>query len=357
MKFTGEILILLLLLTTNGRIFFLKRAKRDRIVVFAPLSFILSILLFLAWGFDIFTIAIFILALLVLLSNFHAMFRYSEHLYIDHYSPLMYLWCIITTLLGLIFLAGTVYFAPFSVKSSRIGVIEDKYYYTGNFTSSFEESNIAFRPSLEVFKFSPENSEISQNQIIIFFPDKTADTYHYRPYLQQLAKEGYTIYSGDFYSKDCKWIHSIADSRLLRRNYMSIEKAIQKDKFMHQKEFYNYNISLECREMYKIIKNLENHSSDTSTENDEFEEMKIILAGDEMSSSALKDFYNANKTQDANLQGFFLMNQLASYQTPGFGCIKQTDPLLSTLLGYSRDYYLTDVQKMVEETKYLTKTE
>lgn len=352
MKFTGEILILLLLLITNGRIFFLKRVKQDRIVVIAPICFLLSILQFFAWGIDLFLIAIFLLSTLVLLSNFHALFRYSEKLYIDHYSPLMYVWCIITTILSLIIIAGTIYFMPAEIQNQKLSIEETKYTYSGNFRSGFDYSRFTLSPKLTVYKFSqaPDNShlyadevetsvESPKKNIIIFLPDKTGDTYHYKPYLQHLAQEGYIVYSGDFFSSDCRWMHNLADSKALRRNIMTWEKLASNKKFMQQREFYNYNIFLECKEMFKIVTNLEQDPDNS-----------IILFGDEMSSTALEDFYNNNKTKNPNLKGYFLINTLESYETPGFGCVKQTDPIVANLLGISRDYAFTDIHKMTKET-------
>ena len=65
MKFYGEILIFSMLLLTNGRILFLKRAKKDAIVMLAPLALLLSILQIIAWGVDFFTIC----ALIIIVYN------------------------------------------------------------------------------------------------------------------------------------------------------------------------------------------------------------------------------------------------------------------------------------------------
>lgn len=353
MKFVGEILILILLLITNGRIFFLRKVKQDRIVVIAPICFILSILQFFAWGIDIFIVAIFLLALLVLLSNFHALFRYSEKLYVDHYSPLMYTWSIFTTLIGTAILAGTVYFMPVEIQNNKLEIEETKYTFNGSFRSGFEISRFALSPKLTVHKYEkgadtshPYADEIEEKDtneqqtknIIIFFPDKTGDTYHYKPFLQHLAQKGYTVYSGDFFSSDCRWMHNLADSKALRRNVMALEKLASNQKFMQQREFYSYNISLECKEMFRIVSELEKSN-----------DVNIYLFGDEMSTTALEDFYNSNKNKNPDLKGYFLINSFASYETPGFGCIKQTDPLIANLLGISRDYTFSDVHKMTDE--------
>ena len=100
MKFYGELFTFILLFITNFRVFFVKQVKKDPLVSLAPISFFVSILQIVAWGFDLFTALAFIISFLVLISNFHAIFRYSENLYIDHYSPLMKFWAIFTTLLS-----------------------------------------------------------------------------------------------------------------------------------------------------------------------------------------------------------------------------------------------------------------
>ena len=78
MKFYGELLVIILLLVANGRILFIKNAKKDSLVMLSPLGFILSIIQIFNWGLDIVTGLTFVLSVLVLLSNFHALFRYSE---------------------------------------------------------------------------------------------------------------------------------------------------------------------------------------------------------------------------------------------------------------------------------------
>jgi len=376
MKTIGELLLIILLLITNGRIFFIKHPKHDSLVILAPICLTLSILQFFAWGFEVTTIGTFILAFFVFLSNFHAMFRYSEKLYIDHYSPLMYFWSILTVLLCGLFLAGTIFFIPLELRNNKIGVVQTKTTYKGGFRAGFVQSDFAFNPELTIHKFekAPEPSplfkedneaqtdetEITEEtiepeikKIVIFFPDKTADTFYYKTYLQLLAQSGITVYSGDFYAKDCRWMHSITDSKLLRRTVMSLEKLFSPQKFSQQKEFYNYNISLECKEMINLV-----HAEEMNSQISQY-----YLVGDEMSSNALKDFYYSQKNSfeaknpDARLGGYFLINNIDAYKTPGFGCITQTDPLLATLLKVERDYSLSDTQQMVQETNAYLKQE
>ena len=43
MKFYGELLVIILLLVANGRILFIKNAKKDSLVMLSPFAFLLSI--------------------------------------------------------------------------------------------------------------------------------------------------------------------------------------------------------------------------------------------------------------------------------------------------------------------------
>jgi len=100
MKFYGELITFILLFITNFRVFFVRHTKTDPLASLAPISFCIAILQVIAWGFDLFTGLALFISFLVLLSNFHALFRYSENLYIDHYSPLMKFWAIFTSILS-----------------------------------------------------------------------------------------------------------------------------------------------------------------------------------------------------------------------------------------------------------------
>ena len=118
MKFYGELLVFVLLFITNLRVFFVQHVRRDPLVVLAPFTFIVAIFQILAWGIDAFTTLGLLIALFVLLSNFHAIFRYIERLYVDHYSSLMKVWAVFTIMISALALAATIYFAPVESNAS-----------------------------------------------------------------------------------------------------------------------------------------------------------------------------------------------------------------------------------------------
>ena len=337
MKFYGEILVIIILLVANARIPFIKNAKKDSLVMLSPFGFFLSIIQILNWGVEVVTVLTLFLGLLVLLSNFHALFRYSERLYIDHYSILMKVWSVITIILSLALLAGTIFFAPVEYDSKKLGVSEKLIRYDGSFRSGFEEASNLKAANLFLTEFKPQSRE-NQNvkEVVLFIPDKRGDTYYYKPYLQQLAREGFTVLSGDFFCSDCRWRHTIGDQKLLRRTSMVIDYLIKPQQFMMQKEFYTYNILQELKALDALI--TERYGANT----------KIFIVTDVMGTVAALDFMSRNEER---VTAVYDLQTIPEYKTAGFGIVAQTDILLAMLLDVPRDREGVITKDMVIQTK------
>ena len=344
MKFYGELLILFLLLLTNLRVFFVNHTRRDSLTALAPLCFCLAVLQLLAWGVDVFTIFSLIVSLFVFLSNFHAIFRYSEHLYVDSYSTLMKVWAVFTSIITAVAIVSTVLFSPIELQNERIGVQEKLFRYKGSFRTGFEPAHIFNSADGFLYEFSkapalgqePEEADA----LVLFIPDKRGDTQMYKPYLQLLAKENYTVCSANFFADDLRWLHSFSDRKNCRR-FASVFQSLQNNqKYMSQKEFYTYNISLECNALLQLIN--ENYGSDK----------KFFMISDVMGNTAVKDFA---ETHPDRVEGIFFIDSIAEYKTPGYGMIEQTDPLLAFTLGFRRDSKLTTPTIIVEKTKEMIK--
>ena len=328
MKFYGEVLVFILLLITNLRVFFVSQVRRDPLVVLAPFTFIVAILQIAAWGVDIFTFLGLLISFIVLLSNFHAIFRYIEYLYVDHYSPLMKVWAVLTILLTGIALAGTIYFAPAGVRNSDIGVSETKIFYKGSFRSGFEKAGPFSKKNLTIYEFAPDENEGKvktgpEDIIVLLMPDKRADTEHYIPYLQQLASRGITVYSADFFADDCKWLHSTGDIRVLRRLVLAVHSVLNNQWFMGQREYYTYNISQEYNALFDLLNGF------APTSNNRF-----FLITDVMANTAAADL---QKKAPEKIAGILNLDSISEYKTAGYGCVEQTDPILAMALGSGRD--------------------
>ena len=323
MKFYGELLVIILLLIANGRILFIKNAKKDSLVILSPLGVLLSIIQIFNWGLDVVTGLTLFLSILVLLSNFHALFRYSERLYIDHYSILMKVWASITIIYAVALIAGTAFFAPIEYSNKELGVKERLLRYEGSFRSGFEEASFVKGANLFVTEFKSDSSqEASTKDIVLLIPDKRADTYYYRPFLQYLAREGLTVISADFFCSDCKWRHSIGDLKICRRFAMLTDWFLNKDKFWMQKEFYTYNITQELNELGKLADTLYGENT------------RLFIVTDVMATDAAMDYMDKNPER---VIGVYDLQTIPEYKTAGLGIICQSDIFTASLLNQSRD--------------------
>lgn len=338
MKFYGELLVFVLLLITNLRVFFVRHVRRDPLVSLAPFTLIVSILQIFSWGVDFFTALALILSFLVLLSNFHAIFRYSERLYVDHYSPLMKIWAAFTIFLSVASIIFIILFAPIQLDNTKNDVKETQVRYKGNFRTGFEECSAVSSTDAVFYMFEPLDKDgvyTPSKGIILFIPDKRGDTFNYKPYLQLLAKDGYTVCSADFYADDGKWLHSFEDNKIFRRISLVIRSLYNNTQFMGQREFYSYNISQECSALKKMM-------------NEQFGSWcNYYLICDVMGNTAIEDF--ARNNADV-VNGTFHLDTIKEYQTAGYGCIEQTDPLLAKFLGLERDSSLYTPNLLVIKT-------
>ena len=342
MKFYGELLVFVLLFITNLRVFFVHHVRRDPLVVLAPFTFIVAILQIFAWGIDAFTTLGLLIALFVLLSNFHAIFRYIERLYIDHYSPLMKVWAVFTIMISALALAATIYFAPIESNARSLKISKNLTYYKGSFRSGFEEAGPFSAKSLTLWEIKPEseNEYTPQKLIILLSPDKRGDTANYLPYLEQLALQGLTVYSADFFAEDGQWLHSFADKKILRRLIMVIQSGINRQKFESQREYYSYNVSQEYEALIPLLQ--KRYGT----------EAQFLLITDFMADIAADDFARKNPELIA---GVLKLNNLEEYKSWGYGCIEQTDPLLAMAQGLKRDKTLKTPKLLAEKTQEMLK--
>jgi hypothetical protein len=339
MKFYGELLVFVLLFITNLRVFFVHHVRRDPLVVLAPFTFIVAIFQILAWGIDAFTTLGLLIALFVLLSNFHAIFRYMERLYVDHYSVLMKVWAVFTIMISAVALAATIYFAPVESSKRTLKISANPTYYKGSFRSGFEEARPFDSNALTLWEYGPEKNEngtpVSQNVIVLLTPDKRGDTVNYVPYLEQLALSGVQIFSADFYADDGRWLHSIGDKKVLRRLVMVIQSMLNRQTFEAQREYYSYNVSQEYEVLIPLLRS--RFGADK----------KVLLITDFMADIAADDY--AKKNPDV-IAGVLKLTNIEEYKTSGYGCIEQTDPLLAMAQGLRRDKSLATPKLLAAKT-------
>ena len=338
MRFVADLLILSFLLLTNSRVLFVKREKRDVIVMLSPLSLFLSILLIFAWGVDFISLYLVFLSLLVILSNFHALFRYSANLYVDHYSGLMMFWAFLTILLSVFGIVITILFFPGQLQNKKLNVEETKYYYEGSFRNGFTEKTLFGKTNVIITEYTKndeeENVEPSSN-VILLIPDKRGDTQAYREYLQLLAQEGNRVFSADFFTEDAKYLETPGETRYTRQFLFILYQLLGRTDYYSQKEKLAYNITQEIEGALTILEK-------------DFEITEpVFLVSDEMTAPASSLYKMKNRQK---ICGSFNLASASAYQTPGYGFITFNNPLMAKMLGYSVDRSKNQLDDTVAET-------
>ncbi len=333
MRFIAQLLILGFLLLTNSRVLFVKREKKDVIVVLAPLSLFLSLLLIFAWGVDFVSIYLVFLSILVILSNFHALFRYSANLYVDHYSGLMMFWAFITIMLSVFGIVVIILFFPGHLSGKKLNVEETKYYYEGSFRNGFSEKTLFGKTNVIVTEYTKVETD-TQN-VILLIPDKRGDTQAYTEYLQLLAQEGNRVFSADFFTEDAKYLDTPGETRYTRQFLFVLYQLLGRTDFYSQKEKLAFNITQEIEGVLDILEK-------------DFEITgPVFLVTDEMSAPAGSLYKMKNRQK---ISGSFNLASASAYQTPGYGFITFNNPLVAKLLGYSADRSKSQLEDTVAET-------
>lgn len=315
-SFSGEFIILLLLLTVCIRIFFTKNAHIDSIVLNAVLAPLFAVLQICAWGARFSEIFVLALALLVMILNYRALNRFGGKLFVDSYSIAFIVSSIIMTVIliaSFILLFTT---RPVRFNSSKYNVKCTTEKLAGNFEKGFgsmEKMKMPLESKLYHFESVKENSD-KNNIVIIFVPDNRGETLSYEPYLLFLAREGYDVFSADFFTHSMPQMSISKDIPILRRGLMLIDSLSNKNSVENRKAFYKEYYETSYEALIDLAKEKMGNGK------------KYFLIGDGMSSYAMQSV----KNDDVEIIGKLSLEQIKEYKTSGYGFIAQTDPFLST---------------------------
>ena len=340
----GELLILFLLILNCSRMFFLRYGKVDSLTILAPVCLILSILQILSWNADVFSILLLVISLFSFFTNFRALLRFSSGLYIDHYSIAFRIGAFLILLFSVAETAILIYFFPVTMIPSKYGVTRETIRINGSFNGSFDRAKKFTLSNGTIYKYENEDKLKQLPEKIILVSDKLGDSSAYVPLMIKLAEKGYTVYTGDFYSKDVRWRHNITDARYFRNISMFYEYIKNPVQFKAQKEFFSYNSRKEIEALVKFVKNDELTSS--KEENESELSKSYFLIGDWMSEIALDDYQKENSE---NLLGIMKLSEQEEYKTPGFGFIQLTNPARAYLLKFPADKSKNNLNALTEK--------
>lgn len=316
--FIGELLIIVLLFFVCLRVFIIRNIKKDSLVILSPLCLILSLLLIFSSGISLRVLILIGIAIYVFIINIHSLLRYSGNLFYDSYSIFMKTGCAIGIIATLVFGIFSIINRPVELNNKDLEIVEISKIYQGNCRTGFFAPT-AFGKRNAYYREYKSNMILTKpRNVVVFFPDKRGDFRAYKPYLQLLAQAGYTVCTCDFYADDIEW--PVKYQYQFCRSYLFGKKTPEQIK--NEQSKYTYNYYKECQSMIKILN--ENYGFGC----------KYFLVTDGIGKEAIKKYADDN----ANfINGYFFLDSVSEYDTPGYGCLDMTDPIAAKKFGKKRD--------------------
>lgn len=337
--FFSELLILYLLLLNCCRMFFLKYGKVDSLTILAPISVILAVLQIFAWGVSTVSIVILLISIFCFFTNFRALLRFTGGLYVDHYNFGFKVGAFLVIIMSLGVIGFLFVYRPVLLDKKAYAVEETRFRLSGDFTGGMRKSDQFEKASAEIRLFEPAKGWNGQSVIIV--PDKRADTIEYIPLMKMLAMKGYKVYSGDFYTRDSKWLGNAGNFKAVRKFLMKLNYFENPTKFEAEKEFYSFNCQKELKAMLDFVEleeTFENADGERCFE-------PVFVAGDWMSDICLED---VAKSEPARICGYQKLSEISEYKTCGFGFVQLTEPFTAHVLEMGRDSSLSMIRAVSE---------
>ncbi|MCR4938901.1 MAG: hypothetical protein K5930_02170 [Treponemataceae bacterium] len=245
--FAGGLLILLLQLPIVLRPIFLKKPRIDSIVMFLPFSVIVMGLYLFAFGFQLYSLVLLILVVLIFFTNFRAMLRFKNRLLIDGYSFLFCASSFIEFLLIIGLGLVLVLYCPVADMGLSLNfeakpeVSVSKSFYTGSAYRGMQEREGFFSPvDAILWTYSPSGENENTDDVILCVGGSCADFSDYSPLLKKLSHEGYTSLIMETSSSDLMFSQEFWNNSFLRSFTMRLFSREDKVRFQKLNEdFYS----------------------------------------------------------------------------------------------------------------------
>ena len=212
-----ELLVLGLLLAVNARLFFMNRGQQDGVVLLSPVALLICVLGYFAWDITLLNGCIFLLALFVFLENLHGVWRFCNKLYVDYFSPLLWLVSMVNILLILGLGALVVIFRPVP-DAPDVQVVERVVPLSGSVHSGLTPQSSLFdavdvmlvqmKPESDNAPWTERGSRVANSlevdkvvptlPLVLWVTDGRTSASRVRPVAARLASLGYEVVVADF---------------------------------------------------------------------------------------------------------------------------------------------------------------
>lgn len=317
-----QVILYLFIILNCGRVFLTKIIKNDSLVILAPITVLLSFLNIISLGLNPLSFQLFIISVLCLIINVHALLRYSEKLFIDKFSFVMKIMSSIILVLSFISLISFGINCPSKVNKDDLNIKITKRFYKGNFKDGFEEADDFSLKNVYFTEYKRPRAVDNPLNVVVFIADKRGDSKAYEPYLQYLADYGTIVCAFDFYMNDYSW--DVKNTDRVRRSFELINKSLDTfgNPYLDDINKYDENIQNECKAIVDILGNLYG------------KQCKFFFISDVIGNISVMSFANNNPNK---VTGYFTLNSIEEYKTPGYGCVEMTNPYLAKKLNVKPD--------------------
>ncbi|WP_407399280.1 hypothetical protein [Treponema sp.] len=317
----AELLILGLILLGSARFLFVSHTRKDSLSVVPLVGFIFSIFNLFVFGFSSMELIILVFALWATIWNFRSILRLMSDVIVDHYDLRLVIISVINAIACGFLIFCVFSFMPASSDAAKLEVSETVDVCYGSFEKGFSEVKEPFKmTNAKIWHFEGNNVNPAGRIIVIFVPPKTADVGIYRIFLQKLAKNGYSVYAGDFWTNEGKWFNRIGDMPFMRR-FSFVLTRLRDEKKFNAIYMANKNVLVqEYSYLLKLSKPAEQDIVFAVTEDDVAEVLKTV-----------------RELNIGTVKGTFDLSYLEDNPTKGFGPVENTDPVLAWHLGVEPD--------------------
>lgn len=317
----AELLIVGLIFLCSTRFLFIKRTKKDSLSLVSLVAFIFSIFYLIVFGVSFKGIYILSFSLWATIWNFRAILRLVSDVVVDRYDLKLVIISIINSIICCFMIFFIFNFKTADIQAERIEVEEIVTKYHGKNIDELSEIKLPFKTTnANIWNFESKNQNKAGRTIIIFVPPKTASVEIYRLFLQKLAKNGYSVYTGEFWTKDTKWFNAFFDLKFIRRFAFIVTHLKEENKFENICFKNKRTLIKEYEYLINLSKPTENDSVFLLTEEDKAEVVKTLT-----------------KNEKYKIDGSFDLIYFEDNSTKGFGPIENTDPFFACILGVTPD--------------------
>ncbi len=310
----ANLLVLFLLFAGNSRFLITRKSGRDSLSVLPFVSLLISVVDVFVFSLDIEIFLILILSFLSSIWNVRSFLRMLSDVIIDSYEIRLKLICTFNAILSVILFAAVIYFRPMDFSRTKFPIKQTNESYSGSLKSGFSKIESPFvLTDFKIMNFEPIAESKNARTIVLFVPPSAVDMEVYTGFFQRLARNGFSVYAGDFFENPVQNHRGFKGFRIFKNFFATkakLQGAEEKD------------VSLET-EFFSLI------SICAPTADDSVFLVSDGDAGSEMSAVMAKCL--------GKIRGCFDLSYIDDYTTKGFGPVENSNPALGIFLGVKPD--------------------